>query len=124
MTSEQTPPQYPSEPGQLFDWEKEVICRLSTMNASRGPDLLSQVAGLRVKSREDTGAGSYAYFQNSFASNSQADHVLSGCYGAFREDDPKVGFVLYIDNGLITVLECHAFSDDWPIAMNELTIYS
>lgn len=104
----------------MNDLERHVIQQILTLEAADFPDLAAQVTELVVVSRDETGVGVFTNFSPTTdlqpcrscpAGLCLGQHVLA-TIGAQKL---LAGFILYVDNGIITTLESHLYDDDlWP----------
>jgi hypothetical protein len=80
--------------------------------------LRAQVTKLKVASREFTGAGFYTEFDSLGCEEMRISAESKIRFGDVVADLPAlkngIGFLLYVDNGLIHVLEGYTFGEDWP----------
>ena len=75
--------------------------------------LRKQFANASVQSREFTGSGFFAHF--SIPENSRRidrSLTISDTNGHIRGGTDPVGFILFVNDGLIDTLECHTWVDD------------
>ena len=93
------------ETSLLSLFEQNIISQILEKDA---PDLLAQLSQLRVESREHTGVGTYVNFCYEGRINgldgddrTLGMHIFSDIKGI----DHGAGFVLYVDTGLISMLE-------------------
>lgn len=86
--------------------------------------LRRQLTGLTVKSRERTGAGFFTGF-------SVAKTVTPAPVAKLRFGDVQAtisglrhgaGFLLYVDGGLLTMLEGYSYEEPWPEEIREFSV--
>jgi hypothetical protein len=103
----------------MNDLERHVIQQILTVEAADFLDLAAQLTELVVVSRDETGVGVFTNFSptahlkpcRSCPCMRLGQHVLA-TIGAQKL---LAGFILYVDNGIITTLESHLYDDGlWP----------
>ncbi|EGQ8092447.1 TPA: hypothetical protein RQK93_001704 [Vibrio vulnificus] len=82
------------------------------------PEFLEHLPCITVKSREYTGIGVYVYFEyfekpsTKLTDSKRLGHSI---YAEIEGLKGGAGFVVYIDDGAITLLECFSHSSEtWP----------
>jgi len=111
---------------ELAEWERKVIEKLLEGDDERLSVLRSQLAGAGAASRENTGAGLYVIL------STKLDARILRQKQPIRIDDVEAdvpglthgaGFVLYIEKGRLTLLECYAYDEDWPDQVKQINLY-
>lgn len=105
---------YPSE------FESSVLSKLLDGKHQILELLRKQFASCQVLRREFTGSGFYTYFQ---VDSSLAIDNLNCRFGdviAEINDMPHgAGFLIYIENGCMKILEGYGYDDPWPSEVTE-----
>jgi hypothetical protein len=113
----------------LSDLEPLETAVLEKLLAGDHPALAAlrqQLAGLTVRRREKTGAGFFTEF--SVAETAARAPVPSG---RFRFGDVQAtirglrqgaGFLLYVDGGLLSMLEGYSYEEPWPEEIEEFSV--
>jgi len=102
----------------LNELEVQVLRTLLAGDHASLAALRRQLEGCRVRKREYSGAGFFAELD--VPANEQRAPVTSGRvrFGDVVADvegvEHGVGFVLFIDNGTMTMLEGYTFDEPWP----------
>jgi hypothetical protein len=81
--------------------------------------LRDQFALARVAERENTGVGFFTKFQvpKDLPRLDRRERIVIGdVYGSVEKNSYGVGFLLFVENGMIDTLEC--FSNDGPVEEN------
>lgn len=89
----------------LSPFELEAVQKILEEDA---PDLISQVRHLRVEKREHTGIGAYVYFgHDGHLEKVDGDNRTLGAraFAAIDGLTHGAGLVLYVDDGLVDMLE-------------------
>lgn len=88
--------------------------------------LRRQMAGLTVKRRERTGAGFFTEFslvENSAPASTSSPKLRFGDVHASIDGLQRgAGFLLYIDGGLLTMLEGYSYEEPRPERIREFTL--
>jgi hypothetical protein len=102
---------------ELNDLEKAVLEKLLEGSHPVLEALRRQLPGLSVEKRQQTGAG----FYTEFAKGSAAPVLLTGRKIRFGDVQASIdslklgaGFVLFVDDGLIHMLEGYSYEEPWP----------
>jgi hypothetical protein len=103
--------------------EAAVLDKLLAGNHPVLAALRGQLEGLRVKQREHTGAGFYTEFSvaTTAAPAPAAQLRFGDVQAAIRGLEHGAGFLLYVDGGVLTMLEGYSFEEPWP---EEITAFS
>ena len=96
--------------------ERVVMTHLLEGDSIIAPELRAQYAVARVEGRESTGVG----FFIDFAVPAEAPRIvppdLEFGADAILTDGTAVGFILFVRDGALTMLEGYTFGDDpWPV---------
>lgn len=104
--------------------EDEVIKKIIN-NASEYNDvLLQQYSNILKYSREFDECGFYTNFEINKGNCTMISKnlTLNSIYGKLNDNDMEVGFLLFVRNGYISMLECYKIhSEEFP---NEITKYN
>jgi hypothetical protein len=88
--------------------------------------LRRQLAGLTVKTRERTGAGFFTEFSVAEtcapASTSSPKLRFGDVQASIGGLQSGAGFLLYVDGGLLRMLEGYSYEEPWPEAIEEFTL--
>jgi hypothetical protein len=106
---------------KLTAFENKIIKAILDNNIDKIANSISnQYYNLTVENRQHTGTGIYVHLASKidFESNNINMH-LGGIYAEIDGLINGAGFVLYIKNGLISLLECFSYDEFWPT--NELS---
>jgi hypothetical protein len=86
--------------------------------------LRAQLGGLRVTQRENTGAGFFTEF--TVAPTAVPAPAAKLCFGdveaTIRGLRNGAGFLLYVDRGLLVMLEGYAYEEPWPETITEFAV--
>ncbi len=77
----------------------------------------AQLNAATVASRESTGVGFFTHLSvpaELLRAKGRAQLVLSDLYAEISGLDHDAGFVLFVEDGAIDVLECHIVDERWP----------
>lgn len=91
-------------------------------------DLKNQLQHIKVIKRELTGSGFYtSFFNDSLSSIEDCDDLLGdmkfGDVCAEIEDLKNgAGFLLYVENGKISMLEGYSYDEPWPEKCDKFTL--
>ncbi len=86
--------------------------------------LRQQMPFLSVSTREHTGIGFYTNFTLA-AGAPRADSIrtqFGDVVATIRGLEHGAGFVLWVDDGLLSCLEGYAFGEDWPWRVNDFSL--
>lgn len=89
----------------LSPFELDAVKKILERDA---PDLECQLSGLRVKCREHTGVGEYVYFTHQVTipvANGDNRTLGKRAFVEVKGLKHGAGLILYVDNGIITMLE-------------------
>lgn len=107
-------------------FERDVMMYIAKETPEYEAKILAQYEKCSVIGREFTGHGFFANFEVTDKSNSLTEDVpthLGNLTIAFPGVEVGAGFVLYIENGLITMLEGYIYGDDsWPEKITEYRV--
>ncbi|UBV43062.1 hypothetical protein LAJ19_20550 (plasmid) [Deinococcus taeanensis] len=103
----------------MNDLERHVIQQILTVEAADFSELTTQLSQLAVVSRHATGVGVYTNFSptadlepcHSCPSVMRLGQHVVAYIGA---KESLGGFVLYVDDGIITTLEGYIYEGQWP----------
>lgn len=85
--------------------------------------LRRQFDAATVTSREQTGAGFFTHFSVPASLRVQRDELcLEDVRGAIVGLENGAGFILFITNGVIDVLEGYSYGEDWPSEVASFTL--
>jgi hypothetical protein len=111
-------------PNDLEPLEAAVLNKLLAGDHPVMAALRGQLAGLAVKRRERTGAGFFTEF-------SVAKTTTPAPSGKLRVGDIHAsigglqhgaGFLLYVDGGLLSMLEGYSYEEPWPEEIREFSV--
>jgi hypothetical protein len=88
-------------------------------------NLEDQIPFLEVNKREFTGVGFFTYFNlKKGVISSNVERKVFGDVGAEIEHmELGLSFLLYIENGFISCLECHTFGEVFPSKINNFNLF-
>jgi len=102
---------------ELSALERAVLAAATSGHGPTFTALSDQLAGLRVRSREFTGHGFFTEFTVRNGAQrcvSPDDLAVAGVYADLEGLEEGAGFVLFVRDGLIKMLEGFAFDEPWP----------
>lgn len=107
----------------ITQFEREIIEHILKKEC---PQYLKHLPLLMVDSRENTGIGYYIYFkylEEPFLTPSVHKTLGKSVYAEIEGLEGGAGFMLYIDEGRITMLEsfCHC-AENWPDHITNFSI--
>ena len=112
-----------SKQKDLSMFEKNVIKFILNSDA---PEYMPHMPYLMVSNRENTGVGCYIdlyYSDNDLTFYSEKKTLGQTVYAEIENLKGGAGFILYIDNGRITVLECFSHTSAcWPDSVINFSI--
>ena len=87
--------------------------------------LREQLAACRVAARDMTGAGFFTHLECAEAPSPLLvfDAILSDVNGEIAGLDHGVGFLLWVEGGRPTTLECFTYVGDWPTEVAGFELY-
>jgi hypothetical protein len=98
----------------VTDFERSVLLAFGEVDSLPIRDFADQLENLTVSAREGTGAGQFIYFKNTSVRTNSVTAVISGVNGVSNDGSDHIGFLLFIDDGLIDALEGFSYEGDWP----------
>lgn len=101
----------------LTPLEVSVLALLLAGDEPGLPELRSQLAASRVSRREHTAVGFFTDFEvppSVPALGLRRRVVLGDVHGRLRAVDHGVGFLLFIDDGRLSMLEGFTYHEPWP----------
>ena len=105
------------------EFERAVIEHILEKEA---PEYKKHLPYLLVDRRENTGVGIYVYFkysENYPLSSSENRTMGQSVYAEIEGLEGGAGFILYLDNGKITMLESFSHgSETWPVRILKFNI--
>lgn len=109
---------------KMNDLERQVVERILMAEAASYPGLISHLEALAVNSRRYTGVGVYTDFRpttelepcRSCPTTLRLGGKVVGYVGA---QELLAGFVLYVDEGIITTLESFVYDGQWPTTADQ-----
>src|SRR5262245_4143233 len=88
--------------------------------------LSEQVAGAAVTKRDLTGVGFFTYFEVA-PSVHRLHHpgrlIIDDVHASLADLEYPLGFLLFVENGVIDVLEGFAYGDEWPANASDARLY-
>ncbi len=93
------------ELARLSPFERDAVSKILEEDA---PDLVPQLSHLQVEKREHTGVGAYIYFccaETTNALNGDDRTLGTKAFAEIKGLHHGAGLVLYVDDGLISMLE-------------------
>lgn len=110
---------------ELTSFERDVLFLLLQGDSETLAILRAQVDGARVASRDYSGVGFFTEFEHLAGSpplpaseNVVFGDVLAEIYGLAH----GAGFVLFIENGWISMLEGYSYGEPWPACIEHYTL--
>ena len=99
----------------LAEIERAVLTKLLAGEHPLLERLRKQLANCRVTRREVTGAGFYAHLDVGDAPVAdEADLRLGDVVAEIDQMADGAGFVLYVEDGRLSMLEGYGYDDPWP----------
>lgn len=109
----------------FLNFENEVMLRIIKEDVKMEKMLHLQYITSNVLNREFTGYGFYTHFKvdSTYRLQEIKKTVLGNVHADINNLKYGVGFVLYINNGLIDMLECYTYDEKWPEDFKEYHLY-
>lgn len=111
---------------ELLPLEREVLSRLLDGDDEMRAVLRSQVPSLRVTSRESTGVGFFTHLtigdDSPRLDPPHERHAISGVQAEISGLDDRAGFVLFVTDGAIDVLEGFTYVEPWPDRVDQFRV--
>jgi hypothetical protein len=108
---------------ELTELERAVLNKLLEGNHPLLMQLRKDLSICRVSRREMTGAGFYTHFDAGVAPTASNSKLRFG--DVVAEIDGMThgaGFVLYVENGRLSMLEGYGYDDPWPSTITGYTL--
>ncbi|MFZ5789556.1 MAG: hypothetical protein ACOY3L_02550 [Pseudomonadota bacterium] len=103
---------------RLSQFESDVLHAIVRDRFGESSKLMAQIDALSLERKEMTGVGMYLYFQLTDEDKKVPevqDEIISSRVGAsLPQLHNDIGFVLYIEKGVIKMLECYTVDEPWP----------
>ena len=98
------------------DFERQVMSHILREQTEQNIRLLQQYDTAKIVSREFTGCGFFTDFSisNETLALPGNGNIELGCLGELEGVEHGVGFILFVRNGIITVLEGFVYTGAWP----------
>jgi len=104
---------------KLTEFERAAIRKIIETDLAGDPGYINQLDGAVVTKREFTGAGLYVDVRPADGSTpvEPAETKTVSTWAQFEVpgDPNSYGMVLFIENGLITLLECFSYGNSFPV---------
>ena len=98
-------------------FEREVMMFLAKEKPEFEAQIMAQYDKCRIKSREFTGVGFYTNFEITDPADSFGNGIIEP-FGSLHVDFPGLkygsGYVLFVKDGFITMLEGYTYGEVWP----------
>lgn len=108
----------------MTPFERDVIERIVQESGVHEQELRAQLPALRVRKRDEDAGGLWLRFDTNAFSGARSH--WSGELGrvmAILADEPRLGFVLWISDGVISELEGFTYpAVDWPMDKSGLVL--
>ena len=104
-------------------FEMDVLLTFCEANDFPHPDIKKQIQLLSVHKRENTGAGIYVYFKEDTGEPIDNEVKVTGVFAGRSPDSVDLGFILYLENGVVSMLEGFSYTAHWPADVSHYTIY-
>jgi len=107
-------------------FEDEVMQKIIKEDTKLYQELKKQYEKSKVTNREFTGYGFYTNFEitdKSLRLESAINIELGSTHATINDVKNGVGFVLFIRNGLIEMLEGYTYEERWPQEIKQYSIY-
>lgn len=103
------------------NFEKDIIEKMCEQKDEGGEILWLQYSRSKVIEREFTGVGFFSYFE--IAEDvphfpGRTDCFIGDVVASINGSDFDYGFVLFLKNGKISMLEGYTWADKWPDTVN------
>lgn len=102
--------------------EIAVLLEFGRMNSFPHAGITEQIDHLKVFQRKETGAGIYTYFDDYQHTNDEEIKV-TGVAAGYSKGKAELGFVLYLRNGMISMLEGFSYIGDWPDDLSDYRVF-
>lgn len=109
----------------FYQFENDVITAIINKESEISENLYMQYIHSKVISREFTGYGFYTmYSVDPKYKNKIVKNAMLGEINATLNDlKHGAGFILYINNGLIDMLECYTYDEKFPSYVAQYTLF-
>lgn len=110
---------------QFDNFENTVMETILQEKTERNKSLLEQYRISKVISREFTGYGFYTDFEvsNFDLALPNKENLELGCLGNLEGIKNGAGFILFVRNGFIEMLEGYTYDEQWPNEVCTFTLY-
>ena len=103
-------------------FELDVLRAFCSANDFPHPEIREQIQLLSVYKRENTGAGIYVYFKEDTGPATSKETKVTGVFAGRSLDSADLGFVLYLDDGVISMLAGFSYKGHWPADFSDFSI--
>ena len=110
---------------KMSDFEISVLNKFLEGQGKNVSMLRNQMQNLMVKNRQQSRSGVFIKFhQNNsiFALEDKNRHVIEGVKGFANNIKYSIGFILYLENGMIDMLEAYTYDETWPEQLDKLKL--
>ncbi|MEM0985287.1 MAG: hypothetical protein AAGJ32_03480 [Pseudomonadota bacterium] len=104
---------------QISEFERRILEAFSEKKGMAA-NIGGQLDGLRVESREETGVGVFVNFYGAHAESRGITTAITGVDAEDPDGSDSIGFVLFLKNGFVHMLEGFSYFGNWP---NDLSGY-
>ncbi len=109
----------------FYKFENDVMTAIIKKESGISKNLYAQYIHSNVVSREFTGYGFYTTYavNQKYKIKTIKNAMLGDINASINDLKHGAGFILYINNGLIDVLECYTYDENFPLNVTRYELF-